>query len=74
MTAPDATESECFPEGMRVLALPALVRMKLTSFRWRDRVHLLDMIEVGLIGSGDARGLPASLAARLRECLMNPEG
>ena len=33
----------------RVVSLEALVRMKLTSYRFKDRVHLLDMIEVGLI-------------------------
>ena len=73
LPAPDATEVEFFPEGMRVLALSALVRMKLTSFRWRDRVHLLDLIEVGLVGDRDLKGLPPRLSARLRECLENPE-
>ena len=29
--------------------LEPLVRMKLTSYRLKDRVHLLDMIDVGLI-------------------------
>ena len=73
LPAPDATETEHFPEGMRVLALTALVRMKLTSFRWRDRVHLLDLIEVGLVGEHDLSLVPPKLSARLRECLENPE-
>lgn len=72
--APDATDAERFPDGMRVLSLDALVRMKLTSFRWRDRVHLLDMIGVGLIGWRDMEELPPLLADRLRECLSNPDG
>ena len=43
-------------EAFRVVSLEALVRMKLTSYRFKDRVHLLDMIEVGLIdGSWPAR-------------------
>lgn len=33
----------------RVIDLEALVRMKLTSYRRKDQVHLLDTIEVGLI-------------------------
>jgi len=72
--APDAIDAERFPDGMRVLSLDALVRMKLTSFRWRDRVHLLDMIGVGLIGWRDMEELPPLLADRLRECLTNPDG
>ena len=32
-----------------VVDLEPLVRMKLTSYRLKDRVHLLDMINVGLI-------------------------
>jgi hypothetical protein len=48
-----------------------LVRMKLTSFRDKDRMHLRDLLEVGLKGSFSAR-LPAPLAARLRELLDTP--
>ena len=33
-------------------ALEALVRMKLTSFCDKDRTHLRDMLEMGLIDSG----------------------
>src|SRR5258707_15255179 len=35
--------------GYRVVALESLVRMKLTSFRDKDRTHLRDLLEVGLI-------------------------
>ncbi len=48
--------------------------MKLTSFRDKDRMHLRDLIEVGLVDGGTAAGLPPALAARLREILNNPEG
>src|SRR5215212_3382823 len=46
--APDlaATESH---EAYKLLGLEPLVQMKLTSFRDKDRTHLRDMIEVGLI-------------------------
>jgi hypothetical protein len=46
--APDVTESEK-PENFRVVSVEALVRMKLTSFRDKDRTHLRDMLEIGLI-------------------------
>ena len=46
--APDVSESEAV-QTFRVLNLDALVRMKLTSYRLKDRVHLLDLYGVGLI-------------------------
>ena len=72
--APDPREAQQFPQGLRVLALPSLVRMKLTSFRLKDRVHLMDLIEIGLIGEKDLAALPPKLASRLKELLDNPEG
>ena len=71
--APDLAESEAGNE-FRVLTLEALVRMKLTSFRLKDRVHLLDMIGVGLIDASWPQRLPAELGARLQTLLDNPEG
>ena len=46
LPAPDVTESEAGPE-FPVLTLAALVRMKLTSFRLKDRLHLLDLLDAG---------------------------
>ena len=71
--APHAAEAEQVAGGLRVLGLDALVRMKLTSFRRKDQVHLLDLIEMGLVGEGDLAKLPPALAARLRELLENPD-
>jgi hypothetical protein len=65
---PDVTESETGLEFV-VPTLDALVRMKLTSFRLKDKVHLLDLLEVGLIDESWCARLPDSLAARLREVL-----
>src|SRR5262245_29773512 len=48
LPAPDVTESES-AGPFRLLNLDALVRMKLTSFRRKDQVHLLDLLGVGLI-------------------------
>jgi hypothetical protein len=44
-----------------------LVRMKLTSFRLRDRVHLQDLDSVGLITSEIETELPQMLRDRLRD-------
>ena len=71
--APDVTEAEEV-ESFRLLKLEALVRMKLTSFRDKDRTHLRDLLEVGLIDAGWCERLPNPLGARLQEILDNPEG
>jgi hypothetical protein len=71
--APDVAEAEVM-EGMRLVTLEALVRMKLTSFRDRDRMHLRDLIDVGLVGKDWCRRLPADLAARLQTLLADPDG
>src|SRR5688572_19268992 len=42
--APDISESES-TQTFRLLTLEALVRMKLTSFRDKDRTHLRDLID-----------------------------
>ena len=56
--APDVTEWVQGPQ-FRFLSLEALIRMKLTSFRDKDRVHLRDLCEVGLIDAGWLPRLPA---------------
>jgi hypothetical protein len=71
--APDVTESE--PGAtFRVLALEALVRMKLTANRRKDQVHLEDFIEVGLIDATWPARFPPELAARLQHILDTPDG
>jgi len=47
--------------------------MKLTSYRRKDQVHLLAMIDVGLIDASWVGRLPAELAGRLQELLDNPD-
>jgi len=73
LPAPDVDECKATPTA-KVLSLDALVRMKLTSFRLKDRVHLLDFIDVGLVDSTWTGRLPSDLSARLQELLDNPEG
>jgi len=63
--APTVEESTRDPEGFRVLELAALVRMKLTSFRPIDQVHLADMVGVGLIDDEVRAALPEPLRERL---------
>ena len=71
-TAPDVDES-ARPGGFRVVALEALVRMKLTSFRRKDQVHLLDMLEIGLIDESWTSRFDGELAARLRQLIESPD-
>ena len=63
--AADVSESER-TEEFRVLTLEALVRMKLTSYRRKDQVHLQDMMGVGLLDESWCRKLPQQLADRLK--------
>lgn len=57
----------------RTLPLESLVRMKLNSFRLKDRVHLLDMIEVGLIDRVWCDRFPEPLRSRLKDLIDNPD-
>ncbi len=47
--------------------------MKLTSYRLKDRVHLLDFIDVGLIDQSTVATVPPELAPRLQELIDNPD-
>lgn len=73
LPAPDVLESKVTPT-FRVLDLDGLVRMKLTSFRDKDRMHLRDLIDVGLVDAAWIERLPRELGVRLQELLDNPEG
>ena len=46
------------------------MRMKLTSFRLKDKVHLLDLLDVGLIDETWRDRLPAEIATRFEELLI----
>jgi hypothetical protein len=58
-------QRELLAPELWVVTLAGLVRMKLEANRDQDRVHLRDMINVGLIGRGIMADLPPSLANRL---------
>lgn len=58
----------------RLLSLSALVRMKLTFYRDKDRMHLRDLIEVGLVDPSWPSQLPLELGRRLQALLDDPHG
>ena len=58
----------------RLLDLESLVQIKLTAYRDKDRTHLRDMIEVGLIDASWVKQLPVPLAERLQKLLDDPHG
>jgi hypothetical protein len=73
VAAPDVTES-VRSSDMRVIELDGLVRMKLNAFRDKDRMHLRDLIEAGLVDESWPDRLPSELAVRLRKLLDSPGG
>jgi hypothetical protein len=72
LPVPDVTESVPGPDFL-VPTLDALVRMKLTAFRLKDKLHLLDMLDVGLIDESWCDRLPPELSARLLELATSPD-
>ena len=72
---PAAEVTESVPaEDYTILTLEALVRMKLNSYRRKDQVHLLDLLDVGLIDSSWLARLPPEHAALLQQLLDDPDG
>ena len=71
--APDVTEAEMAAQ-FRLLGLESLVRMELTSFRDKDRTHLRDLIDVGLVDASWTGRFPGELGSRLQLLLDNPDG
>jgi hypothetical protein len=70
---PDVAEHVSFGP-YRVLSLEALVQMKLTSYRDKDRTHLRDMLGIGLLDVIWTKKLPAVLATRLQHLIDTPDG
>ena len=74
LPTPDVSETDLTATPFHVLTLQALVQMKLTSFRRKDQVHLMDFIDIGLIDSSWPSRYPLSLGARLQSLLDDPDG
>jgi hypothetical protein len=53
-------------EGLRLIQLADLVRMKLTSFRLKDQTHIKDLDEAGLITEEVEAQLSPELQHRLQ--------
>jgi hypothetical protein len=70
---PDVAESEPAAH-FQVISLLALVQMKLNAYRLQDRLHLVDLIDVGLLDQTWLSRVPPELAARLQQLLDNPDG
>jgi thiamine pyrophosphate-dependent acetolactate synthase large subunit-like protein len=58
----------------QTVALETLVRMKLNAFRDKDRVHLRDMISLGMIDESWLSRYPKPLRERLLQLLNDPDG
>lgn len=54
-------------EGTFIAPVADLVRMKLTSFRLKDQVHIQDMDSVGLVTPEIESSLPPALLERLQQ-------
>jgi hypothetical protein len=73
LPAPEVTDSERAPD-FQVSSLAALVRMKLLSWRDKDRTHLRDLISVGLVDESWPARYPSPLGERLQQLLDDPDG
>ncbi len=73
VAAPDVSESESIQDH-QILTLEALLRMKLNSFRDKDRMHVRDMIDVELVDESWCARFPPELGSRLKELFDNPKG
>lgn len=60
-------------DTFRVITLAELIRMKLAAFRDRDRVHLRDMIDAGLLDRGWIGKFSSILQERLQLLFDSPE-
>jgi hypothetical protein len=70
VASPTVDERLELEPGKFVVSRHGLVRMKLIANRDQDRVHLRDMIDVGLIERPPYADLPAELLTRLNALLI----
>ncbi|HEY7153441.1 MAG TPA: hypothetical protein VH575_05745 [Gemmataceae bacterium] len=70
LPAPAIEQRQTIEPDTQVVSLPALVLMKLLSNRDQDRVHLRDLIEVGLVSRDFLKDLPQEIAVRLDALLI----
>ena len=69
----DVSESAA-ADDYRIVSLEALVRMKLNSYRDKDRTHLRDLLTLGLVDASWLPRLVPEHAARLQQLIDDPDG
>jgi len=69
LPSPGLEDRTTLAGGYDVVSLAALVKMKLTANRDQDRVHLRDLIDVGLVERDLLAEMPEELAVRLKTLL-----
>ena len=69
LPSPTIDQRLALEPGKTVVTLAGLVMMKLLSNRDQDRVHLRDMIDVGLVGRAMLDEIPKELSERLTPLL-----
>ena len=72
--SPDVTDIDASHGDFHLIGLEALITMKLTSYRDKDRVHLRDMMEIGMLDESWLPRVPVSLRDRLQTLLDDPDG
>jgi hypothetical protein len=72
--SPSVSEVDPTHPDFRLIDLLALVTMKLTSYRDKDRVHRRDMMEIGQLDASWLPRVPPSLRQRLQDLLDDPDG
>ena len=70
---PDPTQSQRAEGGFAVIDLIPLLVMKLSAHRLKDKVHLVDMLDLDMIDATAMASLPEDLRARLEALRANPE-
>lgn len=60
-------------DSVRFASLEALVRNKLSSYRLKDQMHVVDLIQIGLVDGSWAARLTPALRDRLQRLLDSPE-
>jgi hypothetical protein len=74
LAIPDFSEPTRTVEGFLLAPVPDLVRMKLTSFRIKDKTHIIDMDSVDLITPEIEAGLSEPLRDRLQKVRAEERG
>lgn len=64
---PAMTDAKSTDDGLLIASVADLVKMKLTSFRLKDQVHIQDLDGVGLISEEIEQGLSPELIERLAQ-------